>query len=142
MKTEYMTPGFLRQRILSPGQFLKMMALIFIAFSVYSCASLNSTSYHSRIRAVNKITDQNILFKIALEDINNEVKMAAFNKINDQNLINKTAIESSDKGLRLLAVNKISDQNILFKIALDDINNEVKVSAFNKITDQNLTERF
>ena len=133
METEKMTPDFLRQRILSPSQFLKMMILIIIGFSIYSCASLKSTNYQARIRAVNKITDQNILYKVALEDISYEVKIAAFNKITDLNLINKLAIESKEPKLRLEAVNKITDQNILYKVAFEDKYDNVKVAAMNRL---------
>jgi hypothetical protein len=137
METETMTPNFFRQRILSPSQFLKMMILIIIGISIYSCASLNSTNYQSRIRAVNKITDQNTLYKVALEDISYEVKIAAFNKITDQNLINKIAIESKEPKLRIEAVNKITDQN---NVALEDISYEVKIEAMNRLNPSQLTK--
>jgi hypothetical protein len=139
MKTENKTTVLLGQGIFA--QILKMMILIIIGFSIYSCASLKSTNYQARIRAVNKITDQNILYKVALEDISYEVKIAAFNKITDQNLINRLAIESKEPKLRLEAVNKITDQNILYKVAIEDISYEIKIAAFNKITDQNLINR-
>jgi len=141
METANLTPDSLRKRTLSPSRFLKMMIIIIIGFSTYSCASLQSTNYQARIRAVNKITDQNILYKVALEDISYEVKIAAFNKITDLNLINRLAIESKEPKFRLEAVNKITDQNILYKVALEDINYEVKIAAFNKITDFNLINR-
>jgi hypothetical protein len=134
METENMTPDSLRQRILSPSQFLKMMALIIIGFSIYSCASLNSTKYQTRIRAVNKVKDQNTLYKVALEDTSYEVKIAAFNKITDQNLINRLAIESKEPELRLEAVNKVTDQNILYKVALDDDDVSVTGVALGKLS--------
>ncbi|HEY5590145.1 MAG TPA: hypothetical protein VIK55_03925 [Paludibacter sp.] len=147
METENMKPDFLKQRILIPCQFLKMMALIIIGFSIYSCATLNSTSYQARIRAVNKIADQNILFNVAMEDANYEVRIAAFNKITDQNLINKLAIKSKDPEIRLKSVKILTDQDILYKIALGYIidipltNKErydIQIAAINKINDQNI----
>lgn len=108
---------------------------------MYGCASINSTNYLLRIDALYKVTDQNLLFKIALQDENLEVKLAAFNKITDQNLINRLAIESDNSEMRQMAVDIIKDQNILFEVALNDINNEVKKAAFYKITDQNLIDR-
>ena len=120
MKTENMKPDLLRQRRLSPSQLLKILALTIIGFSIYSCATLNSTNYQARIRAVNKITDQNILYKVALEDISYEVKIAAINKITDQNLLYNIAIESVEPKISLEAVNKITDQDILYKFALED----------------------
>lgn len=140
MKTENMTQIFLRQRIFMPYQFIQMMvALIIIGFSIYSCASLTSTNYKARIRAVNKITDQNILFKLALEDNSFAVKMEAFNKITDQKLINRLAIEGKEPILRLEATNKITDQNILYKVALEDIY-EIKVAAMNRLNPSHLAK--
>ena len=86
IETEIMKPASLKQGILKMGKSLKMMILIVVGFSVYSCATLDSTNYQTRIRAVNKITDQNVLYKVALEDKSYEVKIEAFNKITDQNI--------------------------------------------------------
>jgi hypothetical protein len=141
MKTENMKSDLLRQRILVPSLFLKMMALIIIGFSIYSCATLNSSNYQARIRAVNKLMDQSTLARVALHDPNYEVKIAAFNRLTDQNLINQVAIESTEPKLRVEAINKVADQNILFKIAIEDPNYEVKIEAFNRIWDQNLISR-
>jgi hypothetical protein len=141
METKDITPDSPEQKILSPGRFLKTITLIIIGFSIYSCASLNSTNYEARKRAVNKITDQNILYKVAIEDLNFEVKIAAFNRITDPNLISKIAIESKEPILRLEAVNKITDQRILYEVALEDMSYEVKIAALNWITDPNLINR-
>jgi hypothetical protein len=115
------------------------MFLILIVYSIYSCASLFSTNYLLRIRALNKVNDQDILFGVALNDKIFEVQTAAFNKITDQNLINRLAIESKEKGLKMMATNKVIDQNILFKVILEATDNtELQLMAINKVTDQNI----
>lgn len=129
---------FLRQRIFLTTQFVKMISLIFILFSICGCASLNSTNYLSRIKALTKVKDQNILFKVAKYDGNHEVKLTAFNKITDQSLVNRLARESEDSKIRLMALNKVTNQDILFNVASNEENFEVKLAAFNKITDQKL----
>lgn len=145
MKIDNSKLNYIGYGILIPEQSLKVLVLIVITFSLYGCASLNSTNYEARIRAVNKITDQNILYKVALLDINDDVRLVAFNKITDQNMINKIIFDidkldddRKEPKIILAAVNKITDQNVLYKIALLNIYYKIKIEAFNKITDQNL----
>lgn len=142
MKTQNPKSAFPGQMTFKPCHFLRVIALIVIASAIYSCASLTSTNDKARLRAVNKITDQSTLFKVALEDKSIEIKRIAFNKITDENYLNRFATESKDQTLRLEAVRKITDQNTLCKIALEDMSNEVKIAAFNKITDESLLVRF
>ncbi|MFZ0473387.1 MAG: hypothetical protein WAL94_12290 [Bacteroidales bacterium] len=139
-----------------------LMTCLTLAF--YSCASLTSPDYTKRIQAVNKLTDQNTLYKVASTDSNLEVRIAAlnrisdqnilykmameekdpkvrliaFNGISDQNLINNLAVMSTDKELQLSAITKVTDQDILHKIALKNMLTEVRMAAFNRITDQNI----
>jgi hypothetical protein len=138
MKTENLILDYLMQFSLRPYKFLKNTTLILIVFSIFSCASLNSRSYRSRLRAVDKITDQNVLYKVALDDYNYEVKIAAFYKITDQNLITRLAIKSSDAELCLLAFNKIADQNIIDKLAVESDDQDLQLLAINKVTDQDI----
>ena len=138
---EKMTSDFLRLRILNPILFLKIMILIIIGISLYSCASLNSTNYQARIIAVNKITDQETLYRITLNDKNSQIRRTAYNKITDQSLINKLAIESIDEDLRLDAINKTTDQNVLCEIAINELWSYMRMPAYNKITDQNFIKR-
>ena len=63
--------------------------LIFIVFSIslfYSCGSLTSIEYNSRIKAVNRINNQSKLLNIALEDIDWRVRNAAFDRLNNSSL--------------------------------------------------------
>lgn len=137
METENMTPDSSRQRILSSSQFLKMMILIIIGFSIYSCASLTSTNYKSRIRAVNKLSDQNMLYEIALKDDNYEVRGAAMKHLS-QSLLAKATTESQESGVRLQAVSFLSDQIELINIAQNNNNWEVRKASFKKLNDNSL----
>jgi hypothetical protein len=150
MKTFDFLHVLLKKRKMKIFPFFKISCFILIILSVYSCASLNSKDFKLRIKAVNKTTDQNILFKIVNEDIDFQVKFAAFNRITDSNLMNKLAIESLNKEIRLEAIKKVTDQNTLFIVALSDDSykssladkdNEIKIAAFNRITDSNLHNR-
>lgn len=135
-----MTPYFLGQRVFHPSQFLKMMMLIIIGFSIYSCASLNSTNYKARIKAINKITDENILYKVALEDITNEVKIAAMNRLNKLNpsQLAKLANDFKELNLKLKVVDLLSDQIELMDISQHNENWDVRKTAFKKLNDNSL----
>jgi len=139
MKTENITREFLRQRILFQCQFVKIMSLIFIVFSVYGCASLNSENYKSRIRAVNKISDQNVLYKIAIEDNNYFVKEAAMKKLS-QSLLAKLTNESKWVKTRLYAVYYISDQMELMNISQNNDSWDVRKAAFKKLNENSLND--
>jgi hypothetical protein len=150
MKTNRISLHVSGQWISKLDSFIKRFSCIIIILAFYSCASLDSKNYKLRIKAVNKITDQRILYKVINDDVDYHVKIAAFDKITDQNLINKLAVECVSKDIRLEALKKVADQNVLFKIALKDVsysyslmdnNNEVKMAALNRITDQNLINR-
>lgn len=133
-----MRPDILGHRFFSLSLIQKMMAIIIIGLSFYSCATLNSPNYQARIKAVNNLTDQNVLYKVALEDISYEVKIAALNKISDQNIISRLIFESYEPNLCLEALNKITDQNILYKLSMEGSNLNLRIAATNKITDQKL----
>ena len=115
--------------------------LLLFLISVCSCASLDSSNYKSRIRAINKTTDESVLVRIAMTDNNPEVCKAALNRISDQNLIARVARESMIWENRKLAFLKLTDQNLLFKIALEDPYPSVRNFAISKITDQKLIAR-
>ncbi|MBP6870362.1 MAG: hypothetical protein KBC43_00010 [Bacteroidales bacterium] len=132
-------PGHLR--ITVPDQFFHSIILILFLMTVCSCASLDSKNYKSRLRAVKKTDDQGILYKVALGDMNREVKVLALSRITDQELLGKYTDEMNDPGLQQLAIGMITDQEILFDIALDHKNGEIKSAAFNKISDMKLVNR-
>ncbi|MEI6297390.1 MAG: hypothetical protein WCO84_07180 [bacterium] len=137
MKTENTTLTFRSQRTLGPSQFLKMLSLIFIVFSIYGCASLLSDNYKSRIRAVNKLSDQNVLYKVALDDGNYSVKEAAMKKLS-HSLLAKLTTESKELKVRLYAVYFLSDQNELLIISQNNDNWSVRQAAFKKLNDNSL----
>lgn len=137
METEIMKQDFSRLGVFSPSRFLKMMIIIVIGFFIYGCASLTSTNYKSRIRAVNKLTDQNKLYEIALNDNYYRVRYAAMKHLS-QSLLAKITTESTRKGDRLKAVYLINDQIELMNIAQNNNNWDVRKEAFKKLNDKSL----
>ena len=59
-------------------------------------------------------------------------------KLTDQNLIGRIAIEDEYWFVRYEAVKKLTDQNLLGRIALEDEYWYVRQEAVSKLTDQNL----
>jgi hypothetical protein len=118
--------------------FISLGLVILIALILNGCASLTSTNYASRMRAVNKITDQNILFKVVVDDSNPYVKLAALNRISDQDLLYKVVIKVGDKDVKWAAFNKITDQDLINKLAIESSDAEISLSAIKKVTDQDV----
>ena len=117
---------------------IRFVSLIFIVLLFNGCASLTSTNYASRIRAVNKTTDQNILFKVAIDDGNPYVQLAAVSRISDQDLLYRVVLESEDKEVRRAANSKISDQELINKLAMESGDWEIRLNSIEKVTDQNI----
>lgn len=130
-----------RSEIFQTKHVMKAVALLLFTFLIYSCASLKSSDYLKRIKAVNRITDQGVLYNVVMEDNNPEVRIAAFNRITDQDLIGKLATESRDADIRLSAVgrievDKIAEESILYVVAMIDTDLEIRIAAFNRIISQ------
>jgi hypothetical protein len=117
---------------------IRLVPLIFIVLLFNSCASLTSTNYASRIRAVNKITDQNILLKVVIDDSNPYVQLAAVNRIADQDLLYRVVMDTEDKEVRRAAFSKISDRDLINKLATESSDWEIRLSSIEKVTDQNI----
>jgi hypothetical protein len=79
---------------------------------------VDDSSPYVKLAALNRISDQDLLYKVVIEVGDTEVKWAAFNKITDQDLINNLAVESRDAKISLDAVRKVTDQDVLYEIAL------------------------
>jgi hypothetical protein len=106
---------------------------------------------------VNKLTDQNVLAKIAMEDEHLLVCRVAANKltdrallakigmwvkpeltrqVTDQALLAKIAVEAKDRDVRLAAVKRLTDQALLAELAMEDDERDVRCSAVQKLNDQ------
>jgi len=97
----------------------------------------------SREKAINKISNQNILADIAKE--NNEyedARQSSFDKIDDKSIL-ETIAESSDytKKIREKAIYKINDDNILFNIALKNNNVNLREVAIKIILNKKESEK-
>jgi hypothetical protein len=95
----------------------------------------------AREAAVDRLTDEALLAKVALNTNNYTVQVAAAGKLTDQALLSKVAVEAHDEGVRVAAVKRLTDQALLTKVALQPLsfdNEDVIVAAVEKLTDQAL----
>ncbi len=105
------------------------------------CVQVDRNACEKLDEAVGKLTDQNLLSKIALEcgeSWNSDVGLTAVGKLTDQASIEKIAVESKDNSIRRAAVEKLTDQGLLAKIAIesDFMYADVGRTAVWKLTDQ------
>ena len=63
-----------------------LVVLFSLLLFLFGCGSLTSLDYANRIKAVNRINDQTVLIKVALEDVDWRVRNAAFDKLNTNSL--------------------------------------------------------
>ena len=73
--------------------------------------------------------DEKLFLKIALEDIDAEVRSEAVRWLQNQENLNKIAVDDSDWRVRDNAVHFLQNQAILRKIAVDDPDNMVRMDA-------------
>jgi len=72
---------------------LRFIGVSFVALLMSGCApSLNSDNPYTREAAVEKLTDQAVLAKVAVEDESFFVSESAVNKLTDQALLAKMAV--------------------------------------------------
>jgi len=116
---------------------LKNLLLLVVIIAINGCASLTSDNYKSRIRAVNKLTDQEQLYQIAIQDVNFFVKDAAMKRL-PQELLVRLTFEASDIKQRLRAINFLYDQTGLLNVSQFNDNWSVRQGAFRKLNTTSL----
>jgi hypothetical protein len=104
--------------------------------------ALNAQDLYIRKAAVEKLTDESVLGKIAIDDNNANVRLSAVMKLTDQLVLAKVARADADVYVRKAAVEKMTDQTILSKIATDDKNSLVRYAAVERITSKTLLSKF
>lgn len=112
------------------------------SFILAGCATwdsnqaIYSTNTMAALSAIEKITDQTILFKVAIEAIDGQVAAAAAEKLVSQALLIKVVNEARNSMSQVTALKKITNQSALANIAIS--NWPLRVAAVESITDQSL----
>jgi hypothetical protein len=106
------------------------------------CANGDKQACEELRAAVEKLTDQALLAKIAVKEENPDVRQAAVYKLTDQALLAKIAVEDNNQYVRSAAVINLTDQNVLAKIVIEAVDFRFDVrEAFLHLTDQALLAR-
>lgn len=82
---------------------------------------------------VNRIDDQTVLAKIAIEDEDDSVRLLAIEKISDQGTLTRVALEDEEQFNRIAAVERLEDQVLLLKLVEEDESSLVRQTAVEKI---------
>jgi hypothetical protein len=90
---------------------------------------------------VEKLADQTLLAKIAVDDKDQDIRKAAVEKLTDQPLLAKIAIDDKDQDIRKAAVRKLTDQVALAKVVTDERDQDIRYAAAGRITDADFLER-
>jgi len=91
-----------------------------------------------RETAIGRLTDQGLLAKVAMDSDESYagVILAAVDKLSDQILLKKLAVEGKNPSVRLLSVKKLTDPDALAEIALADTSDNVRNAAISKLPDR------
>ena len=87
------------------------------------------------MQALNQITDQKILRKIAKTDAELEIRFKAIDKITDEQILAELASLRIRLEVRLRAVGRITDNELLEELAKSDTDLEVRLKAAETISD-------
>lgn len=85
------------------------------------------------VGAVNRITNQGLLRKLAFEAENSDVRKAAMKRLADPELVAQIALEDKDFVVRFATIDRLADQTILAKIAADDKHDIVRSTAAKRL---------
>ena len=90
--------------------------VVLFCLMLVGCASITSKNPGERLKALNSISDQVVLAKVAFEDTERYVRLAAVKKLTNQSMLAKVANEDKELSVRLAAVEKLTDQGVLAKV--------------------------
>ena len=105
---------------------------------VLSKLALKDLNRLLRLQAINQITNQKVLEQILLKDSYWRCRCAAAKKITNQDILVYIALNDFDSDVRREAIKRISDQDILVDLALNDFDSDVRVEAINRIANQDI----
>lgn len=102
--------------------------------------ALNDKSVAVQYAAVERLEDQRALTKVVLANSfsKRELWMAAIQRITDQNLLGRIATTHYDSEICIAAIQMIEDQHILAYIVLAIDDTDINATAVARITDQHI----
>ena len=84
-----------------------------------------SANPQKRIKAIEKITDQEVLKNLAASDPVLEVRLAAIKGISNEHFLAMLANEMNNKSITDAVITKLTSQDILFSLAIQGKANEI-----------------
>jgi len=94
--------------------------------------------WRARIAAVEKLTDQNVLADIAENANEYHLRKAAVEKLTELNVLADVAKNGTDSYDRKKAVKKLTDQSVLAYVAKNNTNSNVRIVAAKKLIDKTM----
>ena len=85
--------------------------------------------------AVEKLTDQGLLTRIARIHPKSQGRKAAVKKLSDQRILGEIALNDEDQWVRKEALSRTDSQEIIAKVALTDTQLDVRGDAIERLTD-------
>lgn len=89
-----------------------------------------------RLRALESVSDDKTLIRIAREDNDDDVRQAAIGKIDDGEVLARIAMTGPIAGAHRAALAKIDDQSAIARVVTSAMDLRVREAAVEKVTDQ------
>jgi hypothetical protein len=96
----------------------------------------NDVDWRVRETAVKRLTSQTILADVAKNDDWGSVRKAAVDRVTDQAVLADIAKHDEDEDVRKVAVDRVTDQTMLTDIAKNASSSSVRKAAVDRVTDQ------
>jgi hypothetical protein len=90
------------------------------------------------LKALNKITDQNMLLNVAIHSRHIDVRHEALKRLTSQNLFTEILKRKNYTEIHFAALKRITDQNYLAVVAKECDNSNIRIKALRKIKDQDI----
>ena len=97
--------------------------------------------HYYRFKALHRITDEELLAKIAKKDSISMLKLNAIKRLSNQKILKDIALNDKWEKASIEAIKNITDQQLLLMIIEEHSSKNVKESAINRLTDYNLIKK-
>lgn len=100
--------------------------------------ALNDDNENTRIAAISFIPNQDLMEGIIASNAPNRVRIAAVRQIKDPKMLSEVALNDSSRDVRYAAIRKVTDEDVLALVAIRDRSSKNRRYSAERITKQEL----
>jgi formylglycine-generating enzyme required for sulfatase activity len=89
--------------------------------------------YAEKMAVVWKETSELVLARLAIEDIDADIRKAAVGRMTNQVLLHDVVMKAIDRDVRVMSIWKLEDENVLKKLPVQKSHSDVQKALFNRL---------